>query len=331
MRHPFDGINDKPACDGTGQSSSRRDALRWIAGASAVPLASGLVARVASAEDVEADTPKNSHRLYFVVPTKFRSFSTRRRGDLGVQGSYLPGLVNNEDLKESKGFLAWLTEDEAKVVSDAGDVETVHRIEPADISVQGAPQEKGPATLRIHAAPFEWNAKIPPETFLSIEALGEEWSKQFSMHEGIKVIANKSVRTPFITFADGKVPDVVIDAIKEQPQVYALEWLTPAGPSTRRLGEEGGATTLRVGEEGGATTQALGEEGGVTTKAIGEEGGPRPSTRALGEEGGVRPRPQPTTLALGEEGGRGEAPAILPKEPPRQLTTQALGEEGGNK
>ena len=329
MRHPFDGINNPDQSSESPSSYSRREALRWMAGASAVPMAAGWMQQQAAAAE-DGEKPQNQYALYFVVPVNFKSFSTRRRNDLGVQGTYLPGLASNEDLKESQGFLAWLTADEAAEIGKAGDVETVHQIGRTDVSVQGVPPEKGGATLRVHAAPFQWNAKLDAKTYQSIEQLGEAWSKQFSMHEGVKVIANKAIRTPFVAFADGKVADAVIDRIKEHPQVYAVEWMTPVGNTTKRLGEEGGATTLRVGEEGGVTTQALGEEGGVTTKALGEEGGvstealgeegggPRPSTRALGEEGGVRPRPQPTTLALGEEGGRGTPPAILPKEPPRR-------------
>ena len=350
MRHPFDGII-QPA-------TSRREALQRIAGAGAAPLAATLLATNATAEEQpapEQGSTEGEYQLYFVVPKKFRSFSTRRRADLGVQGTYLPGLPANEQLAQSKGYLAWLTKKEASSSQDVGDTQTVHPIGPDDVQVQGVPAEKG-GTLRIHAAPYQWTAKLPHDSYLSIEALGELWTRQFSMHEGVKVVANKAVRTPFVTFTDGKIADAVLETIKKHPQVYAVEWLTPVGDTTKRLGEEGGATTLRIGEEGGVTTQALGEEGGrpiprpstralgeeggVTTQALGEEGGrpiPRPSTRALGEEGGVRPVPKPvpgrrpTTLALGEEGGRGEAPAILPKEPPRRLTTQALGEEGGNK
>jgi len=324
MRHPFDGII--PASDSN--DPSRRRMLQWMAGATAAPMATHLMGAAADAQETEpgvaekaaekvAGKPPSGHRLYFVVPKNFKAFRPLRRRDLGVQGVYLPGLPANEKLKESKGFLAWLTEEQADRVAAAGDVAHVHRIDAKDVSVDGAPPEKGSATLRVHAAPVGWKAKLPKDSYQDINELGQAWARQFSMHGGVKIVANQAVRTPFVIFADGDVPDAVVETIKSHPQVYALEWMTPVGPSTKRLGEEGGETTHRVGEEGGVTTRAIGEEGGATTEALGEEGG-----RPL-------PRPRPTTLALGEEGGRGKAPAIPPKEPPQKLTTQALGEEGG--
>ena len=316
MRHPFDGIlpaneNDQP------EGATRRQALHWLAGASAAPIVAACMQTTLPAGEAEAES---SYDLYFVVPEDFRAFSSRRRGDLGIQGSYLPGLASHEELAKSKGFLAWKTAEEAAELKKTGDVKRVHQMQAEDVAELGVPPEKGALNLRIYAAPFEWKMKLPKGSFQSMEELGETWTKQFSMHEGVKVVASKAARTPFVSFVKGEVPKAVIDAIKEHPQVYAIQWMTPFRPDT----------TKAVGEEGGITTQALGEEGGVTTQALGEEGGrPRPSTRALGEEGGVRPKPQPTTLALGEEGGRGKAPAILPKEPPQRVTTQAIGEEGG--
>lgn len=320
MQHPFDGILSGKNEAG---KTSRREALRCLGAAGAAPLVLQAAALAGAAEpegapETAADTAaKDAYRLYFVVPKQFKAFTPRQRNELGVNGTYSKGLPENNELKEKKGFFAWLDEKQSQAVAAADDVAVVHRMEPDDVTVHGAPPKKGAATLRVHAAPFGWNTKLSKDSYQDIKALGEAWSKQFSMHEGVRVVSNKTVRTPFVIFADGKVPGTVVQTIKEHPQVYALQWMTPVVPTTKRLGEEGGATTLRVGEEGG-----------VTTQAIGEEGGPRPSTRALGEEGGPRPlpRPKPTTLALGEEGGK--APPV-PRPSLPQVTSQALGEEGG--
>lgn len=330
MRHPFDGIIPANQRDSTSSSSkSRREALALIVGASAAPLAVQLAASTSHAQQAAAagvqaeERPLGDHRLYFVVPDNVKAFTANRRGELKVQGNYLPGIDGNEKLKDKPGFLAWWNEEQAAAAGAGEDVATVHAIEPDDVAIAGAPGEKGKPTLRVFAAPFDWNAKPEADTYLDIAKLGAAWEKQFSMHEGVKVVANKAVRTPFVTFDEGKEPPkAVIDAIKSHPQVYALQWLTPTAPTTKRVGEEGGVTTEAVGEEGGVTTFAVGEEGGPTTLRIGEEGGV--TTKALGEEGG---RPRPSTRALGEEGGR---PRPLPRPLP-QPTTQALGEEGGRK
>ena len=101
MRHPFDGIL-QPA-------TSRRQALQQIAGASAAPLAATFLTGNASADeqpDAQQPSAAGEYHLYFVVPKKFRSFSTRRRAELGVQGTYLPGMPANEQLAQSAGSLA---------------------------------------------------------------------------------------------------------------------------------------------------------------------------------------------------------------------------------
>ncbi len=327
MRHPFDRILPSDENEQQPAGASRRQMLQWMAGASAVPWAMHLASAASAAEEGEAasgeEQTAEGFGLYFVVPVTFKSFGVRRRADLGVQGNYLPGLPANEELESTKGYLAWLSEEQAQGISGSGDVKLVHKIESADVATQGAPPETGTATLRVFAAPDGWNKMPGKGTFEPVDAMTKSWVQKFSMHEDVKIVANRNVRTPFVQFADAtKIPENVVATIKEHPQVYAVQWLTPARATTLALGEEGG---------GGVTTQALGEEGGITTKALGEEGGPRPSTRALGEEGG-RPRPQPTTLALGEEGGI--RPRPIPKTIPRPLpdaTTQALGEEGGGR
>jgi hypothetical protein len=367
MRHPFDGII-VPSHDQNEHATSRRQMLQALVAAGALPLAGQLALADEAAPEIKPDEaePKPGYRLYFVVPRDANTFSMRRRMELSIQGTFLPGLEGNKELAAKPGFLAWLNEAQAGEVAKAEDVTNVHKIEPADVVIKGTPPEKGPATLRVHAAPFDWGVRPADGTYWTMDGLGAQWQKEFAMHEGVTVVANNTVRQPFIQFAD-KRPEEVLKAIQSNPQVYALQWMTPVLASTRREGEEGGAvttdalreeaattfaigeeggstealgeegattgglreegaTTLRVGEEG-ASTRALGEEGGVTTRALGEEGG---STERLGEEGGV------TTEALGEEGGvstraRGEEGGISTKALGEEggVTTMALGEEGG--
>lgn len=354
MRHPFDGII-VPAVLDEQHGSSRREALALLAGAGVASLAVA-VANADDAVDGAAPAAEAKYRLYYVVPKEVRLFDARRRMDLNVRGEMLPGLPLHKELGDKSGFLAWLNADEAAKVQAADDVALAHEMTPADVMVQGAPPTKGVATLRVFAAPLGWRTPPAADTYLNLTQLGTLWTSQLAMKDGVTVIANETVRQPFIQFAEGKVAADVLDTIKSQPQVYALQWLTPVADTTRAVGEEGGivttealreeaATTLALGEEG-ASTEAVGEEGVVTTFAVGEEGA-APSTRALGEEGG-RPTTDArgeeggvttkavgeegggiSTRALGEEGGRPDVPASDARLEEGRATTQAIGEEGG--
>jgi hypothetical protein len=117
----------------------------------------------------------------------------------------------------------------------------------------------------------------------------------------VQVTARGKTGLVYVAFGAGPIPEKVLEAVKNHPQVFGPQW-------------QGVPTTLAIGEEGGPK---------VTTMALGEEGNPpAPTTRAVGEEGGkppVLPPGRVTTHALGEEGAG----------PPPQVTTQALGEEGG--
>jgi hypothetical protein len=362
MRHPFDGIivprqlNEQP---------SRREALVIIASASAASLV-GTVAQAEGPTDIAikkdgalASPPAGvakdqKYHLYYVVPKEVRLFDARRRMDLNIRGELLPGLALHKDLGDKQGFLGWLDKAEAEKAKAAEDVALVHEMTPSDVMVQGTAPAKGVATLRVFAAPLGWRNPPAADTYLNLKQLGDLWTSQLAMKDGVTVIANDKVRQPFIQFKEGKVADDVLATIKSQPQVYAVQWLTPAAESTRALREEGGgvvttdalreeaATTLALGEEGGVpSTRALGEEGGVTTEradeegggittfAVGEEGG---STERLGEEGGVSTRGRgeeggASTRALGEEGGGISTEAL--GEEGGGVSTKAIGEEGG--
>lgn len=100
--------------------------------------------------------------------------------------------------------------------------------------------------------------------------------------------------------------------------------------TTQAIGEEGAvqppvATTLALGEEG-ALTQAINEAGAPTTRALGEEGGAAVTTEPFGEEAG-----RVTSKAVpGLEDGVGGDPNVTTKALREEgaITTQALGEEG---
>ena len=317
MRHPFAEIidaveNDKP-------TPSRRSVLGGFL--SALAGATGLLGgRTASAESQTESTgekpapePKdegtgkaaNDYRLYLVVPLKGHRFTTKRRAEMGIGGPYTHGWEGNEDWKDLRGFLAWLTADQAKKLLFFEEVGTVCTIGPKHKKITGSPN-RGSGKLIVRIEPNQWPVKPEADSYYSVKQIVDGWAKKFADAKSVKFASQAD--TVEVTFENGKIHDKVIEGIKAHPQVGLLAWAD--GPTTKALGEEGGATTKRRGEEG------------ATTLAVGEEGGPFPSTRALGEEGGI---PRPTTLRVGEEGGR-----PFPRPVPRpEITTKAIGEEGG--
>jgi hypothetical protein len=325
MRHPFDGIiipesrslvspaaEVESAMETLSRRPSRRSILQWLlaGGGALLGLAGG---RRARADGSALDEKPAGHRLYFVVPKDARKLTAERRKALDIQGDYLNGLKGNKELATRQGFLAWFTPAQAEKVGKESDVATVHALSAADIELP-QPPANGPATLVVPLAPDTWRTKPAADTYQSAADVAKQWSKAFAEHKGVQVTARGKTGLVYVAFGDGPIPEKVLEAIKNHPQVVGPQW-------------QGMPTTLAIGEEGGPITERRGEEGkrppiNPTTMAIGEEGGPRPTTRAVGEEGGkppVLPPGRVTTHALGEEGAG----------PPPQVTTQALGEEGG--
>jgi hypothetical protein len=275
----------------------------------------------------------SKHDRYVVTPKDFRKFNARRRFELGIHGNYFSGQMHEETKTAYAGFLAWLTEDEAKQIGKQEDVSAVTKLSSEDIP--GPDKRAGGAKqLAIVVVPNVFESRPDAKTFRSAKALAETWAKEFASLKGLKFSSDKEEKNVAVEIPEGEVSKELVEGLKKHAQVVGLLWLNPTtvtpgeeggvvttralgeeGITTQPVREEGGATTEAVGEEG-ATTLAVGEEGGPTTKALGEEGGP--STRALGEEGG------PTTLRVGEEGG----PAPRPPKGGGGVTTQALGEEG---
>jgi hypothetical protein len=312
MRHPFDGIiipesrslvspaaEVESAMETLSRRPSRRSILQWLlaGGGALLGLAGG---RRARADGSALDEKPAGHRLYFVVPKDARKLTAERRKALDIQGDYLNGLKGNKELATRQGFLAWLTPAKAEKVGKESDIATVHALGAADIDLP-QPPAGGPVTLVVPVAPDTWRNKPAADTYQSAADVAKHWSKAFAEHKGVQVTARGKTGLVYVAFGAGPIPEKVLEAVKNHPQVFGPQW-------------QGVPTTLAIGEEGGPK---------VTTMALGEEGNPpAPTTRAVGEEGGkppVLPPGRVTTHALGEEGAG----------PPPQVTTQALGEEGG--
>ncbi len=320
MRHPFAGIIGLESQAGIQEATaeSRRTALKAMLAGVGTTLASGMLApgvRSARADDAKTDTSDRAatgHAAYLVVPRDFRAFRADRRQALGVLGDYYRGAPDSKNLRGKGGFLAWLTAEEAKKVAAANDV--------AEVLAVAVEDKPGPGTrraatkeLRLLVIPGGWKTRPDAASYTPTDKLIQQWSKRFATVKDVSFKAGENDGAVVVEIGAGEPPKDLIAALKEHPQLVAVDWKYPA--TTAAAGEEGGATTLAVGEEGGVTTMAIGEEGGPTTTRVGEEGGP--TTKALGEEGGSTERvgeEGATTLGLGEEGGP---------------TTLALGEEGG--
>jgi hypothetical protein len=330
MRHPFAEILAAQNVDDAQEPKamdcpSRRSAMGWVLSllASAVGLVGG--GRQAWAQTPAEDAPASSEEkppkdvgtgksakgfsLYLVVPKSIRKFTTKRRTELGVGGPYVHGWGGNENWKQSKGFLAWVSEEEAKKIREAADVHAVNAIKAEDKIKTGHPSKSG-GKLTVAVMPNGWPHRPEADNYFSAKQLADSWAKQFSDAKHVKFTPSENAVE--VNFGKAKIDERMIDVMAANPQVSQLAWSGP--PTTKAIGEEGGQTTLARWEEGGPSTRRLGEEGGRP---------PRPTTLAVGEEGGV------TTLALGEEGGR-PIPRPLPRPLPRPgITTKAIGEEGG--
>ncbi len=356
MRHPFGGIilagstaepkikaaNPEIQPDQSAKSpvvlkvlQQRRSVLKGLWGGMMGLVAWKLLPAGQGRGDEKTGEKGAKHGRYLVMPKDFRMFNEKKRQELGVFGNHINIASDTPEKRNRGGFLAWLTDDEAKKLSDNAEIASVITLSESDIS--GPDERKQSAKkLAVQLAPNSWAKRPGSDTFASADSLVDSWNKEFSSLKGVKfAVSGKDAKEPqtvTVEVPEGETPKELVAGLKKHAQVVGLLWLNPTtvtigeeggvttqalgeegGPTTKALGEEGGPTTERLGEE--ATTLAIGEEGGPTTKALGEEGGPVPTTRALGEEG-------VTTRGLGEEGG--------PRGGRRDgdLTTQALGEEG---
>ncbi|HEV7282046.1 MAG TPA: hypothetical protein VGN57_17725 [Pirellulaceae bacterium] len=360
----------------------RRQALAAMLAASSAAMASSgrpLFAQEAGPLG-RAALPKYEGRGLYVVQSKFGNLwqrSTRER--LNVLGPFIPGAEGAEapkvvealdpevDVPEGapppppvadagggadvdaggtarpSGYLAWLTEAEARDVTKELAVALVAPYVPSmKLLAPGEADARKAAIVTL--APNGWEKSPAAGTFAATEAVAEELLRSLAAVAGDVSVEVREHQLS--VHRDGGEPlgDDALTILLAHPQVAAVEWEALAttfalgeegagDPTTMALGEEAGAgdaappTTQAVGEEGGvidATTFALGEEGAVsTTYALGEEGG-GVTTYALGEEGGGV-----TTYALGEEGSGGVTTYALGEEGAGQATTLALGEEGG--
>ena len=321
MRHPFAGISIPQSTDSktTSHSTQFRPSRRAVVQGMLGGLSLAALPWEATADEPAkpADQAQQgaTHDRYLVIPTDYRKFTAARRKELNVLGNFFSPARRARDQRwVLGGFLAWLTPAEAEALQATDDIARVERIAADDIPTPQESARQGEQRILVRLLPGDW--KTPPRsgTYQSADQILQAWQKQFKDREGIEISKGPQESMLVLEVGNRELPQQVLAAIKEHPQVVGLQWMAKPAPKPG-----GGGTTEALGEEGAATTLALGEEGGQpSTAAFGEEGGPVPSTRALGEEGGL---PQPTTYALGEEGG--------PRPPrPGGVTTYALGEEG---
>ena len=309
MRHPFGGLlpgvpEDPGACD-------RRSLLHAMLAGTLAGTASGNWAFAQPASGKETSRPASGpgHRLYVVVPKDLRRFGSKRRHELGVWGPYF--VLQEPQKPPQAGFLAWLTEEQAKKLSGQDSVAQVVPLERKLVPGPG-PRPQGATQLLVELAPNSFYRKAAGY-YQSTDDVIKTWRKQLARWVNVGLeMEPLTGRDGFVVvrLPVGQGLEEALQAIKSHPQVARVRWYQPQ-PTTLALGEEGGPrpTTARGREEGGVTTLALGEEGGPppTTRRAGEEGDRPPLTPLNGEAGG------PTTKALREEGG---------------VTTFALGEEG---
>jgi hypothetical protein len=314
MRHPFDGIL-RPDSEQTEASSefiqsaaadaelceSRRDALKhFVAGGA---LAFGLTEAALHADDKQPPARSGRKRLrggyarYLVMPRDFRGLKTDRRVQLGIGGGYFRCVLRKDETFPRAGFLAWLTDAEAKKLAKSKDVRGVLPITPADVPGPGK-KPAGASQFAVQLVPNGFaKVKPPRDSFVDTPTLIDEWTKAFP---DVKFEPSGSPGRVLVKIGPAGMPESLPAALKKHPQVVGVHWHGTV--TTLALGEEG-ATTKALGEEG-ASTRRRGEEGGVSTRRLGEEGGRPPVTRAR-NEAGKPPGGGVTTLALSEEGAKG--------------------------
>lgn len=322
MRHPFAGISIPQSTDSKTTSHStqflpsRRAVVQGMLGGLSLAALPWEAAADDQARPGAQAQPPATHDRYLVIPADYRKFTAARRKELNVLGNFFsPAHRSRDQWRTAGGFLAWLTPAEAEVLKSAADVARVERLTADDIPTPQEGARQGEQHILVRLLPGDWKMQPKRGTYQSADEILKAWQKQFKDQDGVEVAQGPQESMLVLAVGNQELPQKVLAAIKEHPQVVGLQWMAAAAPKPGN-----GATTEAMGEEGAATTLALNEEGGKpSTTALGEEGGPIPSTRALGEEWGV-PQ-QATTYALGEEGG--------PKPPrPGGVTTYALGEEG---
>ena len=343
MRHPFAGIIIPQSMSRMSQRTEgtrgpRRNFLQILGAVSAV-----LGFRRVSTASPQipwwwcGTTPTSSppYQLYLVTTKGYRDLPSGRRAELAILGPYVHYHSLSHPLFGKRGYLTWSSAAQAQQLRSAREVDELLPVSNS-VTPLGQPSD----TLLVTLSPNSWRSKPDPSTYQSTAQLIRKWSDQLA-RMNVRVWNNQSDRFVFVKMPVGS-RDETIRFLRRQSQVSQIQW-TSAVTSTA-IGEEGGPSTRALGEEGGAgpTTQALGEEGGPSTRALGEEGGTRPTTKALGEEGGKRP----TTMAIGEEGGKVPSTEALGEEggrrpvtrafweggrgrPKPAITTFALGEEGG--
>jgi hypothetical protein len=248
MRHPFDGIiTAAPRCVLT--SPNRRSVLRWlaVAPASLVAVLTGGYRAAADPPDAEqpesdaADQAKRErvkqYRSFFVVPREMRHFDAARREELGVAGEYRTGWQSRPDLKRTRGYLTWMTAEQAERIRGNPDILAVHELQPGDTMVKGKPAA-GPTELIVSLCPNGLRQKPNGGTYLTSDELVETWSTDFAQFGDVEVFSGMKANKVYVWIKSGEVPEQLLAALKADAQVYHLFF--SGRPTTMMFGEEGG-------------------------------------------------------------------------------------------
>ena len=244
MRRPFDGIQlGKRRSFSTGRS--RRSVLRSLAAASV-----WLVSPVACVHLPSADPPQpgdtapeamleekrvegNPYGSYFVVPADPRGFDEARRKELGISAKYQDGWPSRPELRRTRGYLTWMTADQAAGLRADPGISAVHEFAPSDTIISGRPSE-GPTEIVVSLYPNGLREEPKEDTFLTTKDLGVAWSKEFGQYENVQVFTGMKGNKLYIWVESGEIPPALITALKENPQAYHVNF---TGRATRsRLG-----------------------------------------------------------------------------------------------
>lgn len=258
MRHPFDGINRVEASS-LSDRPHRRYVLRWFAAGSALLLAPLRFVRRAGAAEPSPNTPKpdapqdgesesqdplekkrervEQFGQYYVVATESRAFDVARRKKLGIPGSYQQGWPSRPELKKTRGYVAWMTEEQAKQLTNDPAISAVHELAEGDTIVSGQPKP-GPSEIIVSLYPNSFRDKAADDTFFTNKELIETLSEDLAAHRNVHVVTGMKGDKLYIWVKSGQVPPELLTALRENAQVYHVKF-------TRRK------TTMMLGEEGG--------------------------------------------------------------------------------
>jgi hypothetical protein len=248
MRHPFDGINRSDTTS-LPTKPHRRSVLRWLATASALLVAPLKFVRSAAADDAPAGESESEaaleakrervdqFRQYFVVAVNSQGFGMARRKKLGIPGSYQEGWPSRPELRKTRGYVAWMTAEQAEQLKNEPAISAVHELAAGDTIVSGQPST-GPAEIIVSLYPNGFRDKAQDDSFFTNKELLSTLSKELSSHENVQAVTGMKGYKLYIWIKNGDVPPDLLTALKENAQVYHVNFT--GRQTTMMLGEEGG-------------------------------------------------------------------------------------------